>query len=105
METTFTSGPIHMTSKGIYPTIGYVGCLYQLVRISMVLSPLQGKAWRSLKQYIKEEQARTSTPNSSYTTNTNPDTWSAAHPTNNTGHGYSFSFFFWSNYSGSVPNS
>lgn len=44
-----------------------------------------------LKQHIKEEQARTSTPNTSDIINADPETWALAHSINNTGHGYSFS--------------
>ena len=65
-----------------------------------------GRGWRALKQCIKEEeQARTSTLNSSDITDTDPETWPAAHTINNTGHGYFFFFFCQPNSLGSTPNS
>lgn len=57
----------------------------------MLLSPLQGGDWKARKQHLREEQARTSTLNSSDIIHADPETWPVAHSINNTGHGYSFS--------------
>ncbi|XP_034509884.1 uncharacterized protein LOC109490178 isoform X3 [Ailuropoda melanoleuca] len=91
IEIPVCSGPTHIPSKGIHPAVGYVEkkLLSSLSGLPWWVSPLQGSDWKVLKQYIKEEQARTSTLTSSDMTNTDAETWSMA--INNTGHRYSFS--------------
>lgn len=55
------------------------------------LSLPQGGDWKALKQYIKDEQARTSILNSPDIINADPETWPVAHTINNPGQGDSFS--------------
>lgn len=59
----------------------------------MGVSPLQGGDWKTLRELIKNEQALTSTLNSSSITDA--ETLLVAHAINNTGHGI---FFYQSNY-------
>lgn len=52
-------------------------------------SALQGGDQKVLNQYIKEEQSRSSTLNSSDIANTDPEAWLVAHTINNITHGHS----------------
>lgn len=83
----------YMPSKSINPAVGYVGGCPSLTRQDCHGGYHHSSkwVWKVLKQHIREEQARTSTLNSSDVIDTDPETWPLAHSVNNTGHGYSFS--------------
>lgn len=57
----------------------------------MVVSLPQEGDWKAVKQYIKEEQVRTSTLKTSDITKTDPETWPVAHTFNNPVRRFSFS--------------
>ena len=64
--------------------------LSSLLELPRWVCMLQGGDLKVLKQYIREEQTTTSTPNSSDVANTDPEAWPVVHAINHTRYSYSF---------------
>lgn len=81
---------IYLTEESVLLGM-WVAALFKFIRTAVWVAPPQDGDREASKEYIKEEQARTSTLNSCDSTNIDPEDWPVACAINNTGHECSFS--------------